>query len=244
MTYVTPRWKKAWYRNPVRTDLETALRRVLFLQGASPATREAFACAGTMRRLGADALLFCEGDPAPALLIVVSGNVKLFKWDQRGRELTLGIAKPGDVVGAPATFDGGNCPYHAAAVGASVTVFVVARESFHALLTVHPDISAGVIRQLAVQNRRLIEMLKAQALHTVRARFAAYLIAAAGEGESFVLPDSNAGIAAHLGTVREVVSRTLHQFADFGCVAVRGRTVTITDRATLAELATASAHPA
>lgn len=190
-----------------------------------------------MRRLSADALLFCEGDPAPALLIVVSGNVKLFKWDKRGRELTLGIAKSGEVVGAPATFDGGNCPYHAAAVGAGARVFSVAREPFYALLSAYPEVSAGVIRQLAVQNRRLIEMLKAQALHTVRARFAAYLLSASGTGESFSLPESNAGIAAHLGTVREVVSRTLHQFADLGYIAVRGRTVTITDRTTLAELA-------
>ncbi|MBC7807019.1 MAG: Crp/Fnr family transcriptional regulator [Akkermansiaceae bacterium] len=223
----------------MRTDLERALRKVLFLQGTSPATTDAFAYAGTIRRLNPDALLFCEGDPAPALLVVVSGSVKLFKWDKRGRELTLGIAKPGDVVGAPATFDGGNCPYHAAATGTNATVFRISREPFYMLLAAHPDISAGVIRSLAVQNRRLIEMLKAQALHTVRARFAAYLLSAAGTKESFVLPESNIGIAAHLGTVREVVSRTLHQFGDLGYISVRGRTVIITDRGMLMELATA-----
>ncbi|MBC8135076.1 MAG: Crp/Fnr family transcriptional regulator [Fibrella sp.] len=228
----------------MRTDLEMALRRVLFLQGTSLATRESFARAGAIRRMGTDALLFCEGEPAPALMIVVSGTVKLFKWDRRGRELTLGIAKPGDVVGAPATFDGGNCPYHAAAIGAESTLFSVAREPFHTLIATHPEVSAGIIRSLAVQNRRLIEMLKAQALHTVRARFAAYLLAAAGDGQSFALPESNAGIAAHLGTVREVVSRTLHQFADLGYITVRGRTVTIADRETLAELSTAPDQPA
>lgn len=201
--------------------------------------RESFAHAGTVRRLIADALLFCEGDPAPPLLIVVSGNVKLFKWDKRGRELTLGIASPGDVVGAPATFDGGNCPYHAAAVGEGATVFGVARESFLGFLSAHPEVATGVIRYLAVQNRRLIEMLKAQALHSVRARFAAYLLAAAGDNNSFLLPESNAGIAAHLGTVREVVSRTLHQFADLGYVTLHGRTVTITDGVALTRLASA-----
>jgi CRP-like cAMP-binding protein len=101
----------------------------------------------------------------------------------------------------------------------------------------HPEIATGAVRALAVQSRKLIEMLKAQALHTVRARFAAYLLAAAGEGESFPLPESNAGIAAHLGTVREVVSRTLHQFADLGYIAVRGRTVVLIDRDALTELA-------
>ena len=102
-------------------------------------------------------------------------------------------------------------------------------------MSAHPEIAGGVIRLLAVQNRRLTEMLKAQALHTVRARFAAYLLAAAGGGDTFILPESNAGIAAHLGTVREVVSRTLHSFADAGAIAVRGRTVTVLDRAALSE---------
>ena len=60
-----------------------------------------------------------------------------------------------------------------------------------------------------------------------------YLLAAAGSDESFALPEPNAGIAAHLGTVREVISRTLHQFADLGYISVRGRTVTLLDRRAL-----------
>ncbi|MBC8139897.1 MAG: Crp/Fnr family transcriptional regulator [Armatimonadetes bacterium] len=213
--------------------LETTLRRVLFLRDATGETLTAFLRAGRVRQLGADTVLFAEGDAAPPLFVVVSGAVKLLKWDTRGRELNLGIARVGEVVGAPATFDGGNCSYHAVTVGEGAAVFVVARETFAVLLAAHPEIAGGVIRLLAVQNRRLTEMLKAQALHSVRARFAAYLLAAAGSGDTFTLPETNAGIAAHLGTVREVVSRTLHGFADAGAIAVRGRTVTLLDRAAL-----------
>ena len=213
------------------------MRRVLFLRDAETATIAAFASAGTVRRLGTGNELFREHDPAPPLYVVVSGMVKLFKWDARGRELTLGIARPGDVVGAPAVFDGGNCPYHAAARG-DAQVFTLPRARFLDFLSAHPGVAGGVIRLLAVQNRRLIEMLKAQALHTVRARFAAYLLAAAGNNDTFALPETNAGIAAHLGTVREVVSRILHQFADLGYVCVRGRTVMLLDRAALARDAT------
>lgn len=199
----------------MRLNVESALRRVLFLSDAPVGVLEAFARAGTVRRLDPEELLFCENDSAPALFVVVAGAVKLLKWDSRGRKLTLGIARVGDVVGSPAVFDGGNCLYHAAALGgdaasaAAAEVFAVPRATFLALLTAHPVVASGVVRFLAVQNRRLIEMLKAQALHTVRARFAAYLLNAAGDGDSFTLPESNTGIAAHLGTVREGWCRAL-----------------------------------
>ena len=63
----------------VRNNLETVLRRVLFLRDADAGTLAAFTRAGSIRRLEADATLFREGDTAPALHIVVSGAVKLSK---------------------------------------------------------------------------------------------------------------------------------------------------------------------
>ena len=211
----------------LKNDLETALRRVSFLRGVPVETIAAVREAGILRRLVAGATLFREGDSEPGLCVVVAGRIKLAKWDARGRELTLGVAGQGEIVGAPATFDGGNCPYDAMALDVGATIFIVTPEAFRGLLAAHPIIALGVVRFLAVQNRRLIEMLKAQTLHSVRARFASYLLAAAGDTNTFVLLDSNVGIAAHLGTVREVVSRTLHQFADLGYISVQGRAVTL-----------------
>lgn len=82
-----------------------------------------------------------------------------------------------------------------------------------------------------------MEMLKAQALHTVRARMAAYLLHAAGETDTFLLPETNAIIGLHVGTVREVVSRTLHTLHDTGAIDLRGRTVTLRDRDALRRIA-------
>jgi len=211
--------------------LEETLRRVPFLRELPESALVAVIESGVARRLEEGGLLFCEGDPTPGLLVVTAGRVKLYKLDSRGRELTLGVAASGDVVGAPASFDGGNCPYHAMAYGDDGAIlFQIPPLRFQMLLESHPVITVGVVRFLAVQNRRLIEMLKAQTLHSVHARFASYLLHAAGDAEQFLLPDSNVGIAAHLGTVREVVSRTLHQFADLGYISLRGRTITVTAR--------------
>lgn len=216
-----------------------ALRRLQFLKGLPEETLADVAAAGRERRLAPGEFLFCEGDPCTGLLVPLSGAVKLFRLDARGREMILGVEGPGGPVGEIALFDGGNYPMSAAASSpAGATVYVVPRERFQRLMEAHPEIAVGAVRALAVVNRKLIEMLKAQTLHTVRARIAAYLLHAADQsGGTFALRESNATIGSHVGTVREVVSRTLHGLEDQGAIALHGRTVTVRDRALLARLA-------
>lgn len=215
-----------------------ALRRVLFFKDLPDDVIAEAADAGHERRLAPGEMLFCEGDPCGGLLLPLSGSVKLFRLDARGREMILGVEGPGTPVGEIAVFDGGNYPMSATATEGGATVFAIAPERFRRLMAEHPRIAVGAVRALAVQNRKLIEMLKAQTLHTVRARIAAYLLHAADQsGGTFALRESNATIGSHVGTVREVVSRTLHSLEDQGAVTLHGRTVTVRDRALLARLA-------
>ena len=146
---------------------------------------------------------------------------------------------PGSAVGEITLFDGGNCPFGAEAAQDDTVLLAVSTGQFRALCAAHPAIADGAVRALSVQNRKLIEMLKAQALHTVRSRIAAYLLRRAAEdGETtFPLRESNAAIGSHVGTVREVVSRTLHGLGDVGAVRLHGRTVTVLDPELLTEIA-------
>ncbi len=215
-----------------------ALRRVLFLKDLPDDALRVVAAAGVERRCERGDILLREGEVGPGLLVVLAGAVKLCKWDARGRELILGVERAGASVGELPLFDGGNCPYSAEVAEDGTLLFSVSGERFRALMAAHPAIAAGAVRALAVQNRRLLEMLKAQALHTVRSRLAAYLLAHARQhGNAFPLPESNAAIGSHVGTVREVVSRTLHALCDAGAIRLRGRHVTVCDPALLARIA-------
>jgi CRP/FNR family transcriptional regulator len=97
------------------------------------------------------------------------------------------------------------------------------------------------VRTLAVRNRKLMQMLEAQSLHSVRARLAAYLLAVSQGQTEFSLMETNEAIAGHLGTVREVVSRTLRSFKDDGFLALRGRRVIVHDFALLQRVAASAA---
>jgi CRP-like cAMP-binding protein len=215
-----------------------ALRRVLFLKPLPEAVRQEIACAGyekALHRRGE--LLFSEHDRCIGLIVVLSGAVRVHKIDSRGREMTLAIDRPGDSVADLSLFDGGNYPASAEAHEDDTRLFIVPRDRFQALTAVHPEIAAASIRALAVQMRKLIEMLKAQSLHTVSARIAGYLLQAAGDEVTFSLRETNEAIGSQVGTVREVVSRTLHGLADAGAIRLRGRTVTILCRDVLCRIA-------
>jgi len=174
--------------------------------------------------------------------VVVSGAIKLYKLDSRGREMILGIARPGECVGELALFDGGNYPASAIACAPDTRLLVIAPPDFALLLARYPEIAAGAVRALAIQQRKLIEMLKAQTLHTVRARIAAYLLHTAGDATEFPLHETNAVIGSHVGTVREVVSRTLHGLEDEGAIRLHGRTVITLDRTVLRRIADLEDH--
>ncbi len=211
--------------------------RVLFLRGLSPATLAEIATAGYERVYTTNATVFSEGERCLGLIVVLSGVVRVSKYDSRGREIILSVERAGSSIGDLALFDGGTYPACATAAEEDTRLFVVSRDRFMELEQRYPAIASGAIRALSVQSRKLIEMLKAQALHTVRSRIAAYLLHTAGEERTFPLSETNAAIGSHIGTVREVVSRTLHGLEDVGAIRIVGRTITLVNREILRQIA-------
>lgn len=220
-----------------KMDRINALKRVLFLKELSDTARNDIAASGYEKRLENGETLFREGERSLGFIVVLTGRIKVLKLDNNGRELTLGIEQPGGSVGDLALFDGGNYPSCAEACADDTTVFIVPRDRFTLLEKKHPEITQGAIRALAIQSRKLIEMLKAQSLHTVRSRLASYLLQTAGSEFIFPLSETNAVIGSHVGTVREVVSRTLHSLEDEGAIRLQGRVVTICDSDVLQRIA-------
>lgn len=217
-----------------------ALRRVVFLKYLPDAARDVLAQAGEERRLAKGEVLFAENARCIGLIVVLSGAVKVCKLDNRGRELTLGVEGPGASVAEIALFDGGNYPYSAEAAQGDTHVLIIPRARFHDVLRAFPELAEHALRALAIRLRRLISIAEAQTLHTVRARLAAYLLQSAAGRASFRLAETNEAIGSHIGTVREVVSRTLRALKDVGAISINGRWITMEDEETLRRIAGAA----
>lgn len=220
-------------------ETRAALRNIYFLKMLPDAAIEAIARAGTECRLRKGEVLFLEKDRCLGLVVVLEGAIKVYKLDSRGRELTLDLEKPGESVAEIALFDGGNYPANAEAVEDS-RLLLVPPERFRAIMAAYPEIAGAALKALGIRMRKLMQTLEAQALYTVRARLADYLLAEAAERTTFRLSETNEGIANRLGTVREVISRTLRILADTGAITLNGREVTLQEPEILRRIAGSS----
>ena len=206
-----------------------ALRQVLFLKTAGEEALSVLVTSGQSRRLEKGQLLFAEFERGRGLFVVLTGAVKVYKLDSRGRELTLSMEGPGASVGELPLFDGGNYPYSAEAAQAGTTVWFVPRDRFREVMRAHPEIAERALLALGVRLRQMVQIAEAQSLYTVRARLAAYLLEVGRGQAAFRLEETNEAISGHLGTVREVVSRTLRTLKEAQVIGLRGRWVEVRD---------------
>ena len=176
--------------------------------------------------------LFSEGDPCAGLYVIESGNVRIFKSSAGGREQVLAIDGPGSSVAELPVFDGGKYPASAAAVN-ELAVLFVSRQDFHSLCLVHPEVALKVLRIVGKRLRGLVAIIEELSFTTVRSRLISLLLklareqARSGGPVTITLPSTNQELAAHIGTVRELVSRNMSRLQAEGLIKIEGREVTI-----------------
>jgi CRP/FNR family cyclic AMP-dependent transcriptional regulator len=179
-------------------------------------------------------VIISEGDPCQAVYFVVQGVVRIRRLSLEGREHVLAYLGHGEPFNLVPVLDGGPNPGTVDAL-TNVTLYTISCERFHQIVGNHHEMALAVLEHLAAQVRRLSDMVEDLALHPVRARLARFLLtyASAGPGgavEGTPHPErwTQEEIAAHIGTVREMVGRTLRAFANEGLVSrQRGRIVVV-----------------
>jgi len=168
------------------------------------ATVNDIATRGWVLTLEQGRVLFNEGDAGDSLYVVLRGALRLYRRDDRGNELELGVQPAGSHVGELALLDGGS--RSASAVAAQrTTCFALGREAFLAQLRQSPEILPIVLAQLTSIVRTTTERLFEDELQ--RQRVAAD--AAAMRYES--LARMVAGVAHEVNTPLALV----HTAADF-----------------------------
>src|SRR5512142_618754 len=218
----------------VKPTIAGTLRRVPIFSGLDDTQVEFLVARTVERKVGANELLFSEGDPCAGLFVVQSGNVRIFKSAASGREQVLAIEGPGSSIAELPVFDGGNYPASAQALNESSILFV-SKQAFQSLCLQHPEVALKVLKVVGSRLRRLVGIIEELSFTTVRHRLTALLlrVAKAGkkvpDGIEIVLNANNQELAAQLGTVRELVSRNLSRLQAEGLIRIDGRTVTLSD---------------
>jgi CRP-like cAMP-binding protein len=202
---------------------------------------EELARASLPRRYPAGQVLWNEGDPGDALLVLEEGQVRVSRFATVEQEVVLAVSEAPAALGELALLDGK--PRDATVIAQGpVAVRLVPRSVFLSLLRREPAVVEGVLRTLAelvrFGNARHADLLGLD----VPGRLAKWLLARAGNdtgaeirpGTVITLGRSQGDLAAELGTTRESLNRTLHSFDDLGLLSVHGQRVELHDPVGLA----------
>jgi CRP/FNR family transcriptional regulator len=107
-------------------------------------------------------------------------------------------------------------------------VWVVQSDILQKLLRKHPDFAQKVINNLGKNLRGLVRMVSEMAFYQVTHRLAR-LISDQSPEELSGTPWTQEQLAARLGTVREVVARSLKELERSGAIQVAKRHIAVSD---------------
>ncbi len=184
------------------------------------------------REYDKDEIIFLEGEPCQGLYIVREGTVKVYKLSSEGREQILTLTHAGQSFNEVAVFDGGPNPANVSAYEPS-RLWIVPRPAILALIERNPKVALAIIQNLGTRLRHLVGLVEDLSLRQVTARLAKLLLETAS-GQNRALTQQE--MAARLGTVREMIGRSLRQLESRGLISIEHGRIVILDREGLAKI--------
>ena len=223
---------------PTKAPAAHRLADVPLFAGLPANVLDDLARASRTRRYAAGQVLWNEGDPGDALLVLEAGQLRVCRFTGSGAEVVLSVVEAPASLGELALLDG--APRDASVIAQQpVTVRLVPRSTFRELLRREPAAVDGLLRTLAAMVRAGNARHAVTVGLDVPGRLAAWLLARVAEsGESrrpeIVLGRSQGQLAAELGTTRSTLNRALNQFEALGYLSRTGDRIVIRDADALA----------
>lgn len=191
------------------------------------------------RRLARGTLIFSKGDPGSSMLAVLTGLIRVGATSPDGREITLNVIGPGEIVGEIALLDGQ--PRSADAVAAEETVvMLIERRFFLPFLIRHEGLVERMLAVLCDRLRRTSAALEELALLDLPARMARTLVKLASDygkpveaGVRIEIRLSQKDMSNLVAATRESVNKQLKVWRTAGIIEMDGGHLVITDMAAL-----------
>ncbi len=168
-----------------------------------------------------------EGDPCDGLHIVHQGSAKIFRISPQGRQYIVRILQEGDTFAEVPAFDGGTNPVNVEALEVC-RVWVINADILRRLVKAHPQFAQKVLNNFGKMLRGMVRMVSEMAFYQVTHRLARLI---EGMPQDKSAPHwTQEQLAAQLGTVREVVARSLKELERSGAIKMEDRRILIADK--------------
>ncbi|HEV6965941.1 Crp/Fnr family transcriptional regulator [Roseateles sp.] len=181
------------------------------LQALPPSLRT-LAARGIARSYRKGVMLIEEGSLGDNLYLVLSGSLRAYSSDARGREITYGVYGPGEYVGEM-SLDGGP---RSASVMTEVPsrLVMVTRASLLTHISEHPEFAFELLTKVIRRARAATLSTKQLALNDVYGRLRSLVDEATQDGRHLEM--THQGIAQRLGCSREMVSKLVKDLEQGG----------------------------
>lgn len=214
------------------------LRALDGFRGLSARAAAALVERAQLRSFAPGEALFREGADSHGIFVVLEGEVRVVRTS-RGRRHVLHTERRGGSLGEAPFFD--HQPYPVSAVAwTAVEALYIDRGCVERAVQTTPDVALFFLSRLAGRVRLLLDRVDRLATANVEMRLCAYLLGEVERADGPIVKITQASLAEELGTVREVVMRTLRALRKQNVIASAGRgRIEIVDRSALRALASA-----
>lgn len=195
----------------------------------SPSLREAVTAQAGWHEFRDGAPIFGEGQHCGGLPLVLQGAVKVFKRSETGREIVLYRVGRGETCILTSSCLLGGSDYNADGIAeGALHLAMLPPALFQRMIAESPSFRHFLFAMLSSRLSDLMERVERLAFHRIDRRIAEFLVERADAGFHSVAM-THQQIAEEIGSVREMVTRTLGQLAEQGLVELSRAGVRIAD---------------
>lgn len=178
-----------------------------------------------------------HGDSCVGLIFVRKGRLSFSIVSEEGREITLFRAEKGEacILSAACVFQ--NLPMESyISAEAACELSILPASALSELMNANRDVERLVYKQAVVQYSGVLHTMQQIVFLSLEKRLASFLKNECARRKSLSFSVTHEQIARHIGSSREVVTRTLNQFAAKGMVSLGRSMVTVLDIDALSDI--------
>jgi len=210
-----------------RTTEETFLSSFPWLAHSPDALVKEILDASVFRTAAANTTLKTEGEFCNEFVFLCTGEKRVFKRSDSGREVTLYEMGPGDICVLNASCILSNTPLPANAASLTdVGMVLTPAQVFLKLVTAHEPLRTFVFSRINSGFVSIMSLVSEIVFSRMGERLRDYLLEKSEDG---VLDTTHQRIADDLGTSREVISRLLKELERSGAVALARHRIRLND---------------
>lgn len=209
-------------------SLFSGLRKVKQFESLSNEELNQILNSGQIKKFIPGQVIFVQDEPSAGMFVLIEGKVNLCKLGPLGQQNILATIHPIIMFNEVAVLDCGKNPVTAIAMQ-ETTLWHIDCDTFQILLKRFPEIGLGLLRIMAIRNRRLIQHYEDLSYRNVESRVAKLLLDLSENGSQTIKRKDHSieEMASLIASVAPVISRTLNGLKQMGFITTTRNTIVL-----------------